>query len=47
MKYEMGGTCSTHGRDEKLIQYFVEKPEEKRPFRTTRRWENNIKMDLK
>jgi hypothetical protein len=40
----MGGTCSTHGRCEKIST----KPEGKRPLvRFMCRWENNIKMCLK
>jgi hypothetical protein len=29
---EEGGACSTHGKDEKFIQNFIEKPEGKRPL---------------
>jgi hypothetical protein len=28
----MNAVCSTNGREEKLIQTFVKKPEERRPF---------------
>jgi len=43
----MGGTCSTHGRDEKCTQYFGWKTEGKRPLGTRRhRWEDNIGMGL-
>jgi hypothetical protein len=44
----MGGACSAYGREERRIQGFlVGKPEGKRPLgRPTRKWENNIKMDL-
>jgi hypothetical protein len=43
----MGGSCSTHGRDEICIKILVGKPEEKRPIGTRgRRWEDNIRMDL-
>jgi hypothetical protein len=45
---EMGGTCSTNG--EKMNSYWilVGKPEEKKPIgRPRRRWEDNIKMDLR
>jgi hypothetical protein len=45
---ERGGSCSTHGRDEKCIQNFFGKPEGKRPFgRSRRRWEDNVRMDLR
>jgi hypothetical protein len=41
----MGKACSTRGRDEKCLQYFVVKPEGKKPFgRPRHRWENNIRM---
>jgi len=44
----MGGTCSTLRIDENCIRNFVRKPEGKRPFgRRNRRWEDNIKMDLR
>jgi hypothetical protein len=44
----MGGECSTHGRNEKLIKILVEKPEGKRTLgRPRRRWEGNIRMDLR
>jgi len=43
----MGGTCRTYGREERCIQGFVVKPEERRTLgRPRRRWEDNIKMDL-
>jgi hypothetical protein len=43
---EMGGKCSTHGRDEKWYKILVGKPEGKRPLRIhKRRWEDNIRMD--
>jgi hypothetical protein len=43
----MGRTCSTYEEEERCIRVFVRKPEGKRPLgRTTRRWEDNIKMDL-
>jgi hypothetical protein len=42
----MGGACSTHRRDEKLIKIFVVKPEGKRALgRPMCRWEDNIKMN--
>jgi hypothetical protein len=41
----VGGTCGTHGGEEKCLQG---KSEEKRPLgRSRRRWEDNIKMDLR
>jgi hypothetical protein len=44
---EMGRLCSTHGRDEKSIQYFEWQTERKSPLgRPRRRWENNIRIDL-
>jgi hypothetical protein len=46
----MGGACSTHGGDEECIAYriLVGKPDGKRRLRRyRRRWENNIKMDLR
>jgi hypothetical protein len=44
----MGEACSPHGRDEKYIQNFGWKAELKRPLgRQKRRWEDNIKMDLR
>ena len=43
----MGGACSAYGGEERCIQDLVEKPEGKRPLgRPSRRWDNNIKMDL-
>ena len=37
-----------HGEEERFIQGFGEDPEGKRPFgRPRRRWEDNIKVDLK
>jgi len=44
---EMGGTCSTHVRDEKCIQYLVVKSEGKRPLgRTGRRWKKILQWIL-
>ena len=44
----MGGTCRTYGAIQKCIQSLVGKPESKRPLgRPRRRWEDNIKMDLR
>jgi len=44
----MGGAYITYGRSEKCIQYFIGKPEGKRPLgRPWCIWEDNIRMDLK
>jgi len=44
----MGGTYSAYGGKEKRVRDFGGKPEGKRPLgRPRRRWENNIKMDLR
>jgi hypothetical protein len=43
---EMGRACSTYGEEERRIQDFVEKREERSPGSPTHRWENNIKIDL-
>jgi hypothetical protein len=41
----MGGTCSTHGRNENVYKVLVEKLEAKIQLWVPRhRWENNIKM---
>jgi len=46
-KNEMGGTCSTYGREERRIQVFMGKPEGHRPLgRLKLRWEDNIKIDF-
>jgi hypothetical protein len=44
----MGDSCSTHGREEKCIQYFGWKNLNiKRPLgRLKYRWENHIRIDL-
>jgi hypothetical protein len=43
----VGRACSTHRVDEKLIQFFVGRPEGRRTHGSPRhRWEDNIKMDL-
>jgi hypothetical protein len=44
----VGGTCGTHGGGERGIYWLlVGRPEDKRPLgRPSRRWEDNIKMDL-
>ena len=47
-KNEMGGACRVYGGKERCIQGLVGKPEGKRPLgRPRRRWEDNIKIDLK
>jgi hypothetical protein len=44
----VGGTCVTHGGGERCLQAFGWRPEGKRPLRRPRRrWEDNIKMDLR
>jgi hypothetical protein len=44
---EIGGICSAYGRNYKCAQLLVGKPEgERPPGRPTRRWENNIRMNL-
>jgi hypothetical protein len=43
----MGGTCGTHG-GRGVYRVLVGKPEGKKPLgRPRRRWEDNIKMDLR
>jgi hypothetical protein len=43
---EMGGECSTNGRDAKCVQNFGRKPERKRlRGRLSSRWEDNIKTN--
>jgi len=43
----MGGACSAYGGEERLYRVLVVKCERKRPLgRPTRRWEDNIKMNL-
>jgi hypothetical protein len=45
---EMGGKCSTNGRNEKCIQILILKPEGKIALgRPGHEWENSIRMDLK
>jgi hypothetical protein len=47
-KNEMGGACSSEGEGRGMYRVLVGKPEGKRPLgRPRRRWEDNIKMDLK
>jgi hypothetical protein len=44
----MGRTCGTYGGEERCIRALVGKPEGRRPLeRPRRRWENNIKTDLR
>jgi hypothetical protein len=44
---EMGRACSAYGGGERRVQGLAGKPEGKGPLeRPTRRWEDNIKMDL-
>jgi hypothetical protein len=45
---EMGGTCNTHGDVRNAYKILVGEPEEKRLLgRPRRRWEDDIKMDLR
>jgi hypothetical protein len=45
---EIGGTCGTHGGGKKGNHNLFPEPEGKRPLeRRRRRWEDNIKTDLK
>jgi hypothetical protein len=44
----MGGACGALGGGEGCIQHFGGRPEGRRPLgRPRRRWEDNIKMDLR
>jgi hypothetical protein len=44
---EIGGACSTHGRDEKCIQNISRKTWKTRQlWRPKHRWEDNIKTNL-
>jgi len=44
----MGGACSTYGGNENVYTTSVLNPYERRPLgRPRRRWEDNIKMNLK
>jgi hypothetical protein len=46
-KNEMSRDCSAYGERRGVYRVLVGKPEGKRPMgRPTRRWEENIKMDL-
>jgi hypothetical protein len=43
----MGGACSSDGEGRGVYRILMGKPEERRPMgRPSRRWEDNIKMDL-
>ena len=47
-KNEMGGAVARKGEGRGVHRVLVEKPEGKRPLgRPRRRWEDNIKMDLR
>jgi hypothetical protein len=47
-KTEMGRTCSTYGGRRGAYRVLVRKPEGRRSLgRPKRRWEDNIKMDLR
>jgi hypothetical protein len=44
----VGGTCGLHGGGERFLQVLVGRSESKRPLgRPRRRWEDNIKLDLR
>jgi hypothetical protein len=44
----VGGTCGTHGGGERCLQGFGWKSRRNRPLgRRWRRWEDNIKMELR
>jgi hypothetical protein len=41
-------TCGTHGEGRGVYRVLVGRPEERRPLgRPRRKWEDNIKMDLR
>jgi hypothetical protein len=47
-KDEVNGVCSTQGKIRNAYKIVLGKPEGKRPLgRSRRRWENNLKQDLK
>jgi len=47
-KNEMGEACSTYGEIRGVHRALVVKPEGKKPLgRPRRKWEDNIKMDLR
>jgi transposase len=44
----VSGTCGTHGEGRGVYRVLVGRPEGKKPLgRPRRRWEDNIKMDLR
>ncbi|KAJ4440092.1 hypothetical protein ANN_08225 [Periplaneta americana] len=43
----MGRACSTYGQSRNAYRVLVGRPEGKRPLGRPRRWEDNIKMDLR
>jgi hypothetical protein len=44
----VSGTCGTHGEERGVYRILVGRPECKRPLgRRRRRWEDDIKMDLR
>jgi hypothetical protein len=44
----VGGTCGTHEEGERSLKVLVGKPKGKIPLgRPRRRWEDNIKLDLR
>jgi hypothetical protein len=44
----VGGTCGTHGEGRGVYRVLIGRPEGKRPLgRPRRRWEDNIKIDLR
>jgi hypothetical protein len=45
---EVGWTCGTHGEGRGVYRVLVRRPQGKRPLgRPRRRWEDNIKIDLR
>jgi hypothetical protein len=44
---EMGKVCSTHGATRNVCRISLESRKERRLGRPRRRWENNIRMDLR
>jgi hypothetical protein len=48
-KHGMGETCRTDEREDKCVYRFVGKKRKggRPPGRPSRRWENNVKLDLK
>jgi hypothetical protein len=45
---EMGTACCTHGEKKNACRVLMGNPGERRPLgRPRRRWEDNIKMDLR